>query len=801
MRKAFLLLVGTVGLLQVTIAQTATGVIRGIIHTSDGQPATAVTVHLKGSNKTALTAESGDFIFRSVHPGSDTLEVSLVGYQTLLQPVEVTSGQTARVTLQLVLSNQQLEDVIISGGENKFVRHSSDDLAKMPLANLENAQVYSTVTKDLMTEQSAFTLEQAVANVPGITELWAPTNRAGDGGAYFTSRGFSVSAQLRNGVAGNITESIDAANIERVEVLKGPSATLFGSTLTSFGGLINVVTKKPYDVLGGEFSYTGGTDAYNRFSADFNSPLDSAHRTLFRLNTSYTSQGSFQDAGFSHRFMAAPSLTYKVNDRLSFTVEAEIYKSLATTPQIIYFGATVPQLGVSSADKLSLGYTRSYMSNDITINSGNANFFGQMDYIVSKDWKSQTNVSVTNSSSNGYQPYFYLMPGDSTLQRDAWKSVGQDNAIDLQENFIGRFRVGGMRNRLVAGLDFYTYHPNISYQQFMGPGGVEDMFDVVRTQGVSPNYQNFNKVKLDSIYNASPYTAPYNEIYTSNTYSAYVSDVLNITDNLIASAALRVDHFDNKGNYDPTSGTTSGGFQQTVFSPKFGLVYQVVPGKVSLFGNYQNGFTNENGVDYNDKPFKPEQANQWEGGVKLEGWAGKISGTVSYYNIDVTNVIRSYPANPILSIQDGTQLSKGIEAELIAGPFSGFNVVAGYAYNDSKYTQSDADVQGRRPTTAGAPTTANLWVSYRLTKGKAKGWGIGAGGNYNSANEVQNAVSTGVFTLPAFTVVNASLFYDAPKYRFALKVNNLANQKYWIGYTTVDPQPLRTILATVAFKF
>ncbi|MFD2144597.1 TonB-dependent receptor plug domain-containing protein [Mucilaginibacter antarcticus] len=73
--------------------------------------------------------------------------------------------------------------------------------------------------------------------------MWDATGRAGDGGGYFTLRGFPTQTRLRNGVSGLVTSTVDAVNIEKVEVIKGPSATLFGSTLTSFGGLINRVTK------------------------------------------------------------------------------------------------------------------------------------------------------------------------------------------------------------------------------------------------------------------------------------------------------------------------------------------------------------------------------------------------------------------------------------------------------------------------------------------------------------------------------------------------------------------------------
>ena len=177
---------------------------------------------------------------------------------------------------------------------------------------------------------------------------------------------------------------------------------------------------------------------------------------------------------------------------------------------------------------------------------------------------------------------------------------------------------------------------------------------------------------------------------------------------------------------------------------------------------------------------------------------------MSYYNIKVTNVLRTDPNAPqsaFAQIQDGTQLSRGIEAEVIANPFAGFNLVTGFAYNNSKYTKANADVLNLRPATASSPYSANFWLSYRLQQAAVKGLGFGFGGNYASDNKVVNSTVLGVFTLPSYTILNAGAFYDQPKYRFGLNVNNLGNKKYWTGYGTVNPQNLRQYLASFAYKF
>ena len=782
------------------------GIITGKVSTNDGKPAVAVTVRLKGTKRSTITADDGAFTLHHLPAGHYTLEVSLVGYETASREITVETGSTTAVSLELQLSQKQLQQITVTNGRSRLTRTGSDDLAKMPLPNLENPQAYSTVTSALMTEQGVYNLDDAMKNVPGANKLWAATDRSGFGnGSSFVLRGFQLNTYLRNGIPANVSTTIDDANLESIEVLKGPSATLFGSAVTSYGGLINRVTKKPYDHEGGEISYNGGSYGFNRLTVDYNTPLDSAKKLLFRVNTALNTQKSWQDAGFHRNIFVAPSLSYKVNDRLSFNFDVELYRSQGTTPQLFFFNATVAQLGVNRADKLNLDYNRSYISNDLFMNSSNMNVTGQMNYKLSDNWTSRTNVAIVNTSSYGPMPYMYLLPGNTRIARNVWTIDGSDQTFDIQENIVGKFSTGPLHHRLLVGLDYYNYNANIRYHEFMGTADGQtaaDLFDVINATGYIPNYLHFDKAKVDSAYANSP-ADPYPYIISTKEYitSAYVSDVINITDRLIANAALRVDHYDFAGNYDPVEGTTTGGYHQTALSPKFGLVYQLLKDNVSLFGNYQNGFTNETGTDYAGHNFKPEEANQLEGGIKLNTFGGRLNGSISYYDIRVKNVLRQDPDHPNFQVQSGTQLSKGVELELIANPFDGLNLSAGYAHNDAKYTNADADVNGLRPNSSGPQDMANFWASYRFMQGSVKGLGFGFGGNYAGKALVESSVSEGQFYVPAYTLLNATVFYDAGRFRLSANVNNLANKKYWIGWYTVNPQQPRSINGSIAFRF
>jgi iron complex outermembrane receptor protein len=784
-------------------AQT-TGTISGRVTDSNGAAVEAVSVGLQGQAKGNITDEQGRFRIRQVAPGQYTLVVSAVGLKTEQQTVTVVAGQVATINFALAESTAELQEVLVQGTRaNKFNRSNSVDVGKMPLKNLENPQVYTTVGKELLTEQLVFSVDDATRNVPGLQKMWDATGRSGDGGAFYASRGFVTSSQLRNGVAGNVTSDIDAVNLEKLEVIKGPSGTLFGSSLTSYGGLINRVTKKPFETFGGEVALSGGSYGFHRVSADINTPLNTAKTLAFRLNTAYNYEDSFQNIdypGFNRTLAVAPSLQFRPNDRLSINLDAEVFRGTNVGKQLIFFYSPAAQLGASRADELPLEYRRSYQGDGLEQTSRSTNLFGQVRYQLSPAFTSTTYFTTSHSYSNGFGPYFYLVPGAdnsvkslSLARADQSTENSQRTIYEAQQLFNGDFRIGSLRNRVVLGLDFLRLDSEVN---FLG-GGI----DVVPLNAPGFDYRRgFNGASVAAAYRATP--PPHYLVTTkSNTYSAFVSDVLNLTEQLSVLAAVRIDRFDNKGGilYSPVDA-----YKQTAFSPKFGLVYQPVKDRVALFANYQNSFNNLGFYrDNNNLPViaKPENANQVEGGVKLDAASGRLSATVSYYDIRVKNILLPVPGSAFASTQEGTQVSRGVELNMVANPVRGLNLVAGFAYNDSKLVNAAENVNGRRPATASSPYLANAWLSYRQPEGALQGLGLGVGGNYASDNKIVNSVSLGEFTLPNYTVLNASIFYDQPKFRLSAKVDNLANTHYWVGYTTMTPQKLRSIVGSVAYKF
>lgn len=755
------------------------GVIQGNILTSDGKPAADVTVIIRGKKMATLSDNEGKFVFKHVTAGIYEIEIAMTGYTLIHQKIMVENNKTSRLSFQLKVSEHELEEVTVTTGYNKFNKKETDDVARLPLKNIENPQVYTIITKEIMQEQMITDYNSAFKSVlgAGVPLIY------NQGRSSLLSRGFTTENLVRNSVSGFVYTNIDPANLERLEAIKGPSGTLFNSSMISFGGLFNRVTKKPFESFRGEVGYSGAGFDLNRLTVDLNQPLNESKTALFRINGAVHSEKSFQDAGFTRNYMVAPSFVYKANDKLSFLLDVEASAFNATSPYRLTPSTTGK---ITNIKDLGIKYDRSFANNTLDYVTKQLNVFIQANYQISDHWKSQTNYTRTFSTTVGYVNQL-TGKSDSTLQQSSQKEDFPYYGTNIQQNFTGDFLIGNMRNRVVVGLDIYN-------QKSIWTNTTVNM-PIINFKKPGTAYNNFNIDKVDSAAARNAWIK-YNTNQT--TYSVYISDVLDLTKQLSIMLSLRADRFDNKGTYYPNLDSTAGAFAQNALSPKLGLVYQLVKDKVSLFGNYMNGFSNTTGTDYNGLSFKPRQAYQWEGGVKLDVFNHRLNATISYYNINVTNVTRDDPSHAGYSIQDGTQVSKGFEAEIIANPFAGFNMVAGYAHNDSKYTQANKSINGLRPAASGPPNLANLWASYRLISGKAKGLGLGIGANYGSSS-FQTNTTTFVFTIPSYTILDATIFYDQPTYRIGLKVDNLTNRQYW-SFRLAPQNPTR-LTANIAFRF
>jgi iron complex outermembrane receptor protein len=755
------------------------GTITGKVTTSDGLPAEFATVNLNGKSNIRVDKQGG-YRFDNLPGGNYTITVSYEGQASRQKTIDLQATETITVDFALTVSAKTLHEVVIVG--NKYsvtARKKSNTAARLNLQYLENPQVYNVVDKELIKEQMALTLEESFRNIPGA----APA-KTGAGMPAFFSRGFLTTDNLRNGMATYLRTGIDLTSVERVETIKGPSSTLFGGILVSYGGLVNYITKKPYSSFGGEISYMTGSYELNRITADINVPVNEDKTALFRMNMAAQNKNDWQDQGHGSTFVVAPSFSYQVNDKLSLRLDADVQNYKGTSNTGWFVNSTV---SLQSFDQFSLGYKRSLIDNSFIGRQSSRNIFAEAEYKLSEQWTSQTNYAWGSGEYTDLLYFNQVWITDSTVKRDIGvfspDKVGRKH---FQQNFTGDFYIGHLRNRLVVGVDYMSQYRNYKYNS-------------LNLDTVNVNAASVKDVKVQLVETRLAQIATSPMLSRQNAYGAYFSDVLNLSPQLMVMASLRIDYFDNKGTTTHLTRTTSGAYSQTALSPKFGLVYQPVKEKVALFANYMNGFKNEGDVlqpDGSTASFKPQQAEQFEGGVKLDLLNNKLSATVSYYDIAVSKIKRTGTDGFV--VQDGNQESKGFEIEVIGNPLPGLNFVTGYGYNDNKYTKSNANVLGKRG--IGTPEhVGNVWASYSLLSGKLKGLGAGAGAIYVS-EAFFNATNT--FAMPAYTVVDATLFYNLPTFRFSIKMNNITDQQYWIsdGYYA-RPQPPANFLVSIDYKF
>lgn len=702
-------------------------------------------------------------------------------------------------------SIKTIDEVII----NTYIKKDSDYSNKMPLKAIEDPQVFSSINRSILENQAIYTIDDSYRNVTGLQKMWSPTSRAGDGGSFIVLRGFPSNNSMRNGLVSPVTTTIDAINIERLEVLKGPSGTLYGSNIASYGGLVNRITKKPFTNFEGQVSLMGGSYNTYRAQADINAPLTKDKKLLFRINTAYTNEGTFQKKDAKNTYFAfTPSLTYNASDRLQFNVEYEMFNTRAIGEQFFFYLTPEALNGINNMkdlEKAGLNYKESYIGDDLYTTARVNNIFGQINYKINDNIRSSTNFNSSSSYSDGFGPYFSAsVDANNNVFVNRFDQATKDSRkkyLQVQQNFNFDYTFGnGMRNRTVAGFD-YLKTKDRSRFLYLANGAT---YTVPANGG---DYSDFNGTVLGALYNDPANISHYDVDGDTNTYSGYISNVFTPITGLNIVLGLRYESNDFLGGKVWVNDVAA--YNQSAWSPKAGLVYQIIKDKFSVFGNYQNSFKSNGyyttSMSGDIALSDPERANQFEAGFKANLINGKINASVSYYDIKVKNMLlgtgQYTPQGNAVQSQAGEIQSKGLELEVNAYLIKGFSLIGGVSYNDTTDLST-----GLRPSTAGSPWLGNFNASYQFLDGNLKGFGFGIGGNYANANKIFNQVNTSTskvetFTLPKYFILNANAFYDAKKFRIGVKVDNFTNQHYWIGYTTGNPQKLINALGTVTYKF
>jgi len=300
-------------------SQNPTGSIRGTVLLADGESAQGVTVYLKKAGKIATTNNKGIFVIDKLPAGRDSLVITSVGTKVFAQRVDLISGQLLNMgTIHLARSFARLQTVEISGRLSRSYKSDYSFFgAKTETPVKDIPQSISSITKELIHDKMEFTLKDAVSDVAGVNQY--------SGYDEYTIRGFrSENARDINGLRGyNTTYTSNMlVNVERIEVIKGPTATLYGNC--DPGGTINLVTKKPLDHTEAELNIFGGSWDHFRAEADMTGPLNKSKTLLYRLNAGYDQKKSFRDQINEKSYQIAPSFTFAPSDKIKVNFDFSI---------------------------------------------------------------------------------------------------------------------------------------------------------------------------------------------------------------------------------------------------------------------------------------------------------------------------------------------------------------------------------------------------------------------------------------------------------------------------------------------
>ncbi|MDF5737678.1 MULTISPECIES: TonB-dependent siderophore receptor [unclassified Nostoc] len=685
-----------------------------------------------------------------------------------------TTTSTARQPITTPEDNQEPIELVVTGTPD--TRYQVPDAIVGTRTNRriqDIPQSIQVVPRQSWEDQGAVNAIDALRSVGVIQAFNSPTN-----GDVFTIRGFQTSNILRNGLkdytAGAISGQTQLANIERLEVLRGPASVLYGQG--NPGGTINFVTKQPLSEPYFATSMTFGSYNFYQPTLDISGPLNSDKTLLYRLNASYISTESFVDFFYNQRYLIAPALSWQISKNTKLSFEGEF------RDQQQYPRTGLPAVGtVLPNPNGEIPLSLNTLDEDARNNRRSILLGYNFEHHFSDNWSLVNAFHVrsiryrTDSANSGS-----LQLDGRTLNRTQQNYIGApaaDEEYALDNHVVGKFKTGSLQHELVAGFDLYR---DISqFDQTMRVIGSIDVFNPVYGQPVGGLRSRMNqKTKNDQL-------------------GFYVQDIVTLTNNVNLVFGGRGDFVDNKvTNFLNTSANQSQ--SDFAFSPRVGLVYKPIQ-PVSLYASYSESFSQNVGTTFGGSLFQPSTGTQYEVGVKADFFSGRLSSTFALYQLTLSNVLTPdpNPNRPTFNIQTGEQRSRGIELNVTGEILPGWNVIASYAYTDGQVTKDERYIGNRLVNVP--ENSASLWTTYTFAKGNLQGLGFGLGLFY--VGERQGDL-TNSFSVPSYLRLDAAVYYRINRLSFALNLKNLSDVQYFTPRTInlVYPEDPFIVEGTVSWE-
>ncbi|MDQ0476943.1 TonB-dependent siderophore receptor [Chryseobacterium sp. MDT2-18] len=712
---------------------------------------------------------------------------------------------------------QQIEDINLhkTGNPNKARPMSS----KSNLTMMENPQPVAIVTHEIIEQQQAKQLSDVLQNVNGLYI----TSSRGNSQDSFGGRGFNFGNDniFKNGARVNSGVFPEVSGLERVEVLKGGNAMLYGNVAA--GGVVNLITKKPRFDFGGSVGLSAGSWNTYKPTVDFYGPLND--KVAFRVNGAYETADSFRDVVSSSKYYFNPSFLFNIGENSQLIVEADYLKNDFT-----------PDFGVGSIISKDDSYSLNTLLPRNTFVGADWQFQNVQQATTGITFNHQFNDVWTLNAVASYQNYTkdYFSTERVQWSYDAadrlnWKrplnrTYNEQNYTSLQVNLNGEVKTGKVTHKILVGTDG-DYGTADSYTYLDPKNG--------KTFGTSYLYGT-NGAANGTVYLDDPATwtsgampdtikKDRNRIPTQR-FGIYAQDYIELSDQFKVLAGLRWSYIENKEsekvNFADGKITAGPGTVDRAFSPKAGLVY-MPNNNLSLFATYTNSFSANTGRDINGNSLKPSLIDQFEVGMKHNFWNNAVALNLSVYQIENRNFYQTadYKAdgtvNSDTAIKEfaGKMRSQGVELDITGNPYPNLSIIAGASYNHSFYLDTPADfgyVENQRLVRTPA-TTANASVFYTFNQ-YVRGLKLGAsvyfvgdrlaGWNDTKAtNDARDGVSR-LFKVDDYVTASLSAGYDWKKFSIMGKVGNpfdTVNYNVHENYS-VNPITPRNFYVTLTYK-
>jgi catecholate siderophore receptor len=731
-------------------SQTPEKCFRGTVKDSTGALIVGAEITLKnGKGKTidkAKTDAAGEFALDCFDEGEYTLNISKEGMSPIVKNLSLRK-ENLQVS-DIVLDAQAVSETVTVEIEPAFVSSSTEAATKTLTALRDVPQSVEIVNRQLLDSQAARSLQDALYNVTAVSVAQGEGRRD-----QFFIRGFSaIGDQFIDGVRDDAQYYRDLSNIEQIEVVKGPSAVLFGRG--SSGGIINRTTKKPnvFDRVGSA-EFMLGSYGLKRGSLDFGQPV-LQEKLAFRFVGSYEKTGSFRHYFFQDRYNIAPSATWKPTAKTDVTFQFEYLND-----------RRLPDRGIPS-----------YLGRPVDVEIGTYYGFPEADHITNRvssqalRFEHQINAFWTLRNvfrRTGNATDFYNTPPGavSLVNGNLRVARSQYNGIFKQENYfnqteaVGVVNTFGIQHTILAGVEL----------------GSQAKRSLVFRNGTAASVALVNPVLTRPVNNGAATT---NNDFEGKVFGVYFQDQISFNKKWKALIGARYDNFKQEID-DLLPINVDLGRTDRQWSPRVGLVYQ--PNDwLSFYTSYTRSFqpSGENlSLAANNEELKPELTRNYEAGVKATFQPFRLNATLSVFRLDRNNIKTTDPLNPTQLILVGEQRTDGIELTVSGSPLKKLDVFAGYSLLDARITKSNnvsagVPLQGKfaqlTPRHAG-----NLWLTYQLPKQFR--FGFGGYARTKSYTSTNNLV-----TLPGYARFDASLAWRSERhYEIAFNLKNVFNKRYY----------------------